>query len=67
MSIEVSSITAHSTACLRGYSGKQHKKYHTPILNILCMRKPPVTGEFPSQEATNKESIFDMAWLYHEV
>ena len=52
-----SNLTVCSTVC----SGWQQRKQHSSTLLALCEGNPPVTGGFPSQRASNTESI-SMAW-----
>ena len=41
------------------------RKHAKPVLLALCERNPLVTGGFPSQKATNAESLF-LSWHHHD-
>ena len=41
------------------------KKTSKPLLLVLCEGNPPVTGGFPSQRASNMESV-SMLWHHHD-
>ena len=44
--------------------GLTSKKYQRSALLPLCEGKPPMTGEFPSQRASNAESV-SISWHHH--
>ena len=54
-------LTVYSKACL----GLHQRKYQSPM-SSQYERIPPVTSGFPSQRASNTESI-SMVWCYHEL
>ena len=48
-----------------GVSNHQpHDRFYSAVYSGLCTRNSPVTGEFPSQRASNAENI-SIWWRYH--
>ena len=64
MNVIVSQITGNLTVCPTLCSGYQQSKHQRSTLLALCEGNPPVTGGFPSQRASNAESVF-MPWCCH--
>ena len=59
LSYEYHGISNHwQCVCLFNSLLKPTKKYQRSLLLALCEGNPPVTGGFPSQRASNMESIF---------
>ena len=57
MTLMTSKITGNSTGCSTTCSIKQHIQHQSIPLLAICEGNPPVTGEFPSQMASNLEII----------
>ena len=57
MSIMGSQITSILAVCSTVCLGKHHPKTSKPPLLTLCEGNPPVTGGFPSQRASNTDTI----------
>ena len=64
MSIMASQITSHSVIYSTPCLGKHQTKHERSASLTLCEGNPPVIGGFPSQRASNTESIF-MLWQHH--
>ena len=64
MSVVVTQIIANLTVCSTACWGKQQRNHQSSALLDLCEGNPPVTGGFPSQRASNAESI-SMSWHNH--
>ena len=54
--------TIYSTTCL----GKQQRKHQSSKLLSLCEGNPPMTGGFPSQSASNAESV-SLSLCHHNI
>ena len=64
MSAMASQISANSTVCLTVCFRKQWRAHTNSTLLAVCEGNPPVTGGFPSQRASNAETI-SMVWRRH--
>ena len=64
MSAMSSQITGISTVYSTVFSGADKMEHHSPCLTGLCEGNSPVTGEFPSQRASNAENVSD-SWRLH--
>ena len=51
-------ITCNSTICATICSGQQQRKHQSSASLLPCEGNPPVDGGFPSQRASNTESLF---------
>ena len=56
----VSQITSLTTVSSTVYSGVDHKKYQSSA--SLCEGNSPVTGEFPTQRASNAVNFFRLGF-----
>ena len=65
MSVTASQINGNSIDCSK-VSQVNIKKTSKPVLLVLCEGNPPVTGGFPSQRASDAESV-SMAWRQHGI
>ena len=56
-SAKTAQITGNSTACLTAYSAWEQQKNQISTSVGFCRGNPTVTGRFPSQRASNEESV----------
>ena len=66
MRARASQIIVHWAAWPTATSVSQQWKHQSFALLTLCEGNPPVTGGFPSQKASNVESV-SMPWRHHEL
>ena len=57
MSVMASQITCRTIVYLSAYSGTDQRKKSKVCITGLCEGNSPVTGEFPTQRASNVENV----------
>ena len=65
MSTMASQITSLTVVYSAVYSGADKKNPPKPRVTGLCAGNLPVTGEFPTQKASNAENVSTW-WRHHE-
>ena len=65
VSAVASQITGFWVVCSTVCSGADQRKHRSSASLTLCEGNSPVTGEFPSQRASDAENIF-IWWRHHE-
>ena len=61
MASQITSLTIiYSTI----YSGADQRKHQSSALLVICVGNSPVTGEFPTQMASNAETV-PIWWRHH--
>ena len=63
INVMVSQITSISTVCLTACSGADIREHESSASLALNVGNPPVIGRFPSQRASNAESV--PVWFRH--
>ena len=66
MSVMASQITGVSMVYFTVCLGADQRKYQSPAALVLCEGNSPVTGEFPSQRASDAEDVFFIWWRHHD-
>ena len=66
LSVMESQITSITIVYSTVYSGTDQKKTSKPRVTGLCEGNSPVTGEFPSQRASNAETV-PIWWRHHVI
>ena len=61
---QTSEITGNLTVCSTSYPRLQHRNHQWSALLSLCEGNPPVAVGFPSQRASNVESV-SMSWCHY--